>query len=183
MRLIAIVGMPGSGKTEASKFLQELGFIRIRFGDITDEEAAKRGLELNEENEKKVREDLRKQHGMDAYAKLNEERIDNALKNNDVVIDGLYSMEEYEYLKKKYGDNLIIVALHAPPRIRHKRLSKRKIRPLSSLECKKRDDAETANLNKKGPIEKADYAIVNEKTINDLRSDLKKIIDSSEVLE
>jgi len=84
MKLIAIVGMPGSGKTEAAKFLESLGFTRIRFGDLTDKEVEKRDLELNEENEKLVREDLRKQYGMNAYAKLNENRIDKALKKGDV---------------------------------------------------------------------------------------------------
>lgn len=182
MRIIAIVGMPGSGKTEAAAFLEERGFVRIRFGDITDEEVEKRGLKLTEENEKKVREDLRKEHGMDAYAKLNEERIDQALKSSNVVIDGLYSMEEYDYLKKKYGDDLIVVAIHTPAALRYERMSKRKLRGLSAEQCKARDEAETANLNKAGPIEQADYAVMNDKTLNDLKSDIRKIADSSEVI-
>ncbi len=107
MKVVSIVGMTGAGKSEVSRIFEESGFIRIRFGDVTDEEVKKRGLELNEENERHVRELLRKEHGMSAYAKLNLPRIDSALKRSDVVIDGLYSWEEYTFLKDYYGETFM----------------------------------------------------------------------------
>ena len=91
MKVISIVGMTGSGKSEVASFFEQRGFVRIRFGDITDQEVEKRGLVLNEENEKYVRELLRKEHGMSAYAELNLPRINSALESSNVVIDGLYS--------------------------------------------------------------------------------------------
>ena len=93
MKVISVVGMAGAGKSEAAKIFEENGFTRIRFGDVTDEEVKKRGLELNEENERHIRELLRKEYGMSAYARLNLPRIDLARKQSDVVIDGLYSWE------------------------------------------------------------------------------------------
>ena len=93
MKVVSIVGMTGAGKSEVSKVFEENGSVRIRFGDVTDEEIKKRGLELNEENERYIRELLRKEHGMEAYAKLNLPRIDSAVKHSDVIIDGLYSWE------------------------------------------------------------------------------------------
>ena len=48
MKVVSVVGMTGSGKSEVARVFEESGFIRIRFGDITDEEVEKRGLELNE---------------------------------------------------------------------------------------------------------------------------------------
>ncbi len=89
MRVVAIVGMAGSGKSEVAHQFEKSGYVRIRFGDITDAEVKKRGLELNEANERQVREQLRKEHGMAAYAKLNLPRIDKTLKKSDVVVDGL----------------------------------------------------------------------------------------------
>jgi len=91
MKVVAIVGMAGSGKSEVSRMFEKAGFMRIRFGDVTDEELRERGQELNEENERRVRELLREEHGMVAYAKLNLPRIKAALANSDVVVDGLYS--------------------------------------------------------------------------------------------
>jgi len=46
MKLVSIVGMTGSGKSEVAKVFEENGFTRVRFGDITDEEIRKQGLEL-----------------------------------------------------------------------------------------------------------------------------------------
>ena len=65
MKVVAIVGMAGSGKSEVARQFEKTGYIRIRFGDITDEEVKKRGLPLNEENERQVREQLRQRarHG------------------------------------------------------------------------------------------------------------------------
>ena len=79
MKVVSVVGMPGSGKSEVARVFDESGFTRVRFGDVTDEEVKRRGLELNEKNERHIRELLRKEHGMAAYAKLNLSRIDSAL--------------------------------------------------------------------------------------------------------
>ena len=49
MKVVSIVGMAGSGKSEVARLFEANGFIRIRFGDVTDEEVRGRGLELNEE--------------------------------------------------------------------------------------------------------------------------------------
>ena len=46
MKIVSIVGMAGSGKSEVAKILERNGFSRIRFGDITDAEVKKRGLSL-----------------------------------------------------------------------------------------------------------------------------------------
>ena len=110
-KVVAIVGMAGSGKTEVARAFEKNGFTRVRFGDITDEEVRKRGLVLNEDNERRIRELLRKEHGMVAYAELNLPRIDAALKNSNVVVDGLYSWEEYTFLKDRYGEDFSVIAV------------------------------------------------------------------------
>ena len=135
MKVVSIVGMAGSGKSEVAGVFERKGFEKIRFGDITDEEIKKRGLELNEENERHVRQQLRKEHGMAAYAKLNLPKIDALLKSADVVVDGLYSWEEYTLLKSRYGDNFHVVAVWASPKTRYGRLAKRLIRPLTPEEA------------------------------------------------
>ena len=58
------------------------------------QEIRKRDLVLNEENERCVRELIRKEYGMSAYARLNLVKIDLARKQSDVGIDGLYSWDE-----------------------------------------------------------------------------------------
>jgi dephospho-CoA kinase len=176
MRVVSIVGMAGSGKSEVAKVFERSGFKNIRFGDITDEEIKKRGLELNEENERNVRQQLRKEHGMAAYAKLNLPKIDALLKSSDVVVDGLYSWEEYTLLKSRYGDDFHVVAVWASPKTRYNRLSKRKIRPLTIEEAASRDVAELENINKGGPIAMADFTLINEASLEDLERETEKVL-------
>ncbi len=178
MKVVSIVGMAGSGKSEVAKVFEESGFRRIRFGDITDEEIKKRGLELNEENERCVRQQLRKEHGMSVYAKLNLPRIDALLKLSDVVVDGLYSWEEYTLLKNRYGDNFHVVAVWASPQARYERLMKRPVRPLKMEEAISRDMAELENTNKGGPIAMADFVITNESSLRDLEKQTKMIVSA-----
>jgi dephospho-CoA kinase len=176
MKVVSIVGMAGSGKTEVARLFEEKGFTRIRFGDITDEEVRKRDLELNEENERYVRELLRKKQGMAAYAKLNLPAIDSALKTSDVVIDGLYSWEEYTFLKEYYRDDFSVVAVWSSPKTRYARLTGRTNRGLTLEEAASRDETEIVNIGKGGPIAMADFSIINESSLEDLRKETEKII-------
>jgi len=176
MKVVSIVGMAGAGKSEVAKIFEENGFIRIRFGDITDEEIRKRGLELNEENERYIRELLRKEYGMSAYARLNLSRIDLARKQSAVVIDGLYSWEEYTFLKTDYGEDFYVVAVWASPMTRYARVTDRPNRRLTLEEATNRDKAEVENINKGGPIAMADFTIINESSSEELQRDTKKLI-------
>ena len=176
MKVVSIVGMAGSGKSEVANIFEENGFKRVRFGDITDDEVRRRGLELNEENERYVRQQLREEHGMSAYAKLNLPGIDALLKSSDVVVDGLYSWEEYTLLKSRYGDDFHVVAVWAPPEMRYNRLAKRQIRPLTVEEAASRDVAELENSNKGGPIAMADFTIINQSSLKDLERETKKVL-------
>ena len=174
--MVAVVGMTGSGKSEVAKFFSEKGFATVRFGDITDEELRQRGLPLTEENERPARERIRKEYGMAAYAKLSLPRIDKALKTSNVVVDGLYSWEEYNYLKEHYGDKFMVVAVWASPQDRYARLTGREVRPLTQQEAMKRDRAEIENLNKGGPIAMADFTIINQASLRDLRKQVGRIM-------
>jgi len=176
MRIIAIVGMAGAGKSEAACVFEEKGFARVRFGDVTDEELRKQGLPVNEENERQMRETLRKNYGMAAYAMLNLTKLDVALKNGPVVIDGLYSWEEYTTLKEYYGAGFLVVAVWASPEVRYERLAVRPVRPLTEAEAFSRDQAEIVRLNKGGPIAMADYTLLNEDSLKDLKKEVGKII-------
>jgi len=176
MEVVSIVGMAGAGKSEVSKLFQENGFARIRFGDVTDQEIRKRGLELNEKNERYIRELLRQKQGMAAYAKLNLPAIDSALKDQDVVIDGLYSWEEYTFLKSYYGEDFHVVAVWASPGIRYTRLTGRPERYLTLEETASRDKAEIENINKGGPIAMADFTIINESSLENLKNKAKRIV-------
>ncbi|MBN1524305.1 MAG: AAA family ATPase [Spirochaetales bacterium] len=175
--IIATVGMCGSGKSVAGEYLESLGFEKVYFGGITIEEVKRRGLEVNEANERAVREELRETHGMGAYAILSLPKI-HALRQKDklVLIDGLYSFSEYKILREKYGDELFILAVFTPKEIRYTRLGAREVRPLTRTEAISRDYAEIENIEKGGPIALADDTLHNGGTQQELVKALKDIL-------
>ena len=175
-RVVAVVGMAGSGKSEASSVFIEHGYGKVRFGDITDREVARRGLPLSEANERQAREELRKKHGMAAYAILSLPEIENLLEKSNVVVDGLYSWDEYKLLKERFGDNFKLAAVWASPETRYQRLASRKVRPLSRAEAASRDNAEIEKSQKGGPIAMADFTIINEGKIARLKAQAERII-------
>lgn len=174
LKLIAIVGMPGAGKSLAADFFRSKGIVVLRFGDQTDIGLKEAGLERNEKNERWYREKLRKELGMVAMAIKIEPRILEAAKiNATIVLDGLYSWEEYIYLIDKFPQ-LQLLCIYAPATIRYQRLSIRPVRPLTQETARGRDIAELENLNKGGPIAMADYLIKNERSQEHLQQKLKK---------
>ena len=176
MKVVAIVGMAGAGKSEVARVFEKNGFRKVRFGDITEEEIKRRGLGTSEKNERYIREQLRKEHGMAAYAKLNLPRIDTSLKSSDVVVDGLYSWEEYTLLKECYGEGFTTVAVWASQATRYGRLGNRAKRPLTVEEAASRDKAEIENTNKGGPIAMADFIIVNEASLEELERGAERVL-------
>lgn len=176
MKVVSIVGMAGAGKSEVARLFQENGFARIRFGDVTDQEIRQRGLALNEKNERYIRELLRQEQGMAAYAKLNLPAIDTARKHSAVVIDGLYSWEEYTFLKSYYGADFYVLAVWVSPGTRYARLTTRRDRRLTLAEAASRDKAEIEQINKGGPIAMADFTIINESSLADLQKATKLVI-------
>jgi len=166
-RIIAIVGMPGAGKSEAAEYFNTKGIPILRFGDQTDIGLRESGKELTEENERRYRETLRKELGMAAYAIKIKPRIDRVLQEHDIVVlDGLYSWEEYTYLRKQFS-GLSLLCIYARPETRYNRLTARSHRSLTKQTARSRDIAELEHLNKGGPIAIADYLVVNEKTKQD----------------
>jgi len=176
VKVVAIVGMAGAGKSEVARVFEEHGFKKVRFGDITDEELKNRGLETNEESERYIRQQLRKEHGMAAYAKLNLPRIDSSLKSSNVVVDGLYSWEEYILLKDYYGWQFTTVAVWASAATRHGRLAHRAERALTLEEAVSRDKSEIENSNKGGPIAMADFTIVNQASLEELEKETERVL-------
>ncbi len=170
--------MAGAGKSEVARVFEKDGFKKVRFGDITDAEIKNRGLELNEENEHYVRQQLRKKHGMAAYAKLNLSRIDSSLKSSDVVVDGLYSWEEYTLLKERYGERFSAVAIWTSTVTRHRRLANRAQRPLTLEEAASRDKEEIEKINKGGPIAMADFTIINEDALGELERETERVLSA-----
>lgn len=187
-KLICLVGMCGAGKSEVAEYLKtkkEFGYVR--FGQITLDKVKEMGVPPTEALEKEIREGFRKKHGMAAFAILNIPKFDELLKESDVIGDGLYSWEEYLVLREKYGDRLVVIAAYASPQTRYMRLDNRaakhgedknlRYRSFTPEEAASRDRAEIENINKAGPIAMADFTLVNESSVEDLRGQIDEVLE------
>lgn len=186
-KLVCLVGMCGAGKSEVSDYLmskRQFGFVR--FGQVTLDKIKEMGKAPSEQLEKEIRESLRRELGMDAFAKLNIPKFDVLLKKSDVIGDGLYSWEEYLTLKNRYGEKMVVVAVYAPPAVRYARIANRsskhgnddklRFRNFSPKEAASRDKSEIENLHKAGPIAMADFTLLNTGNKQNLRSQVDNIL-------
>lgn len=176
--IIAIVGLPGSGKTEAATYFSHKKIPIIQFGKVVNNYMDTHRLPHTEENHKKYRESLREKHGKEALAILNKELIDQALKKNSiVVIDGMRSWEEYLYLRQQYKEvKIAIVALHADKNLRDERLKKRKAR--NTLRGYARDINELIGTHMGPTIAYADYFIENNGSFEEFVQKLEHVYRS-----
>lgn len=174
--IVCIAGLCGAGKSVVSEYFVQEGFHYLHIGKITMDILKERKLTVNEENERQVRESLRKEYGMEAYAVLNLNKLSQMAVKGPVVADGLYSFSEYVVLKEHFKHHLVVLAVYAPPMLRYERLSIRPKRPLTYENAKKRDFSEIQNAEKGGPIAMADMTIVNTGTFDELKRLVKEFI-------
>lgn len=159
--IVALVGLPGTGKTEAAAFFQKKDLPVISFGKIVNDYINKEKLTHSEEVHKKAREEIRTKYGKEAMAVLNVKEIRNTLKNNQIIIvEGMRSWEEYLYLKKEFPEvNLVIICLYTEKHLRYGRISKRNNR--SEYYGEERDINEIIGINMGPTIAYADFLIKN----------------------
>ena len=178
-RALALVGMPGAGKTICAEYLRGRGYFTLRFGAVVVDEVRRRGWEVNPANERSAREELRERHGMAAMAIISLPKLQEALKRHRcIIIDGLYSFSEYKLLEEQLGAPLVLLAIAAPRHLRYERLSSRPERPLTPFEAQERDIREIEALEKGGPIAMADYTLVNDGAPSELLRQLDTLLDS-----
>jgi adenylate kinase len=173
--IIAIVGLPGSGKTEAATYFQDIGLPVITFGKVINDYIDEKRLPHEESVHKKVREELRAKYGQHALALLNEKKIQKALeKNMFIVIDGLRSWEEYLFLKKNFPKaKVAVLAIYADKEVRYKRISRREHR--RNLYGEERDINELIGTNMGPTFAFADYLIKHNYSVEEFRDKLELI--------
>lgn len=176
-KLIAVVGMAGSGKSIATDYLENKGWKKIYFGGVIYNKMREEGIEITPTSQKEYRENLRKEHGMGVVAKILKEDIKKAYSEANTVLDGLYSWDEYLILKEEFGENLKLICVCCDKKIRYQRIGNRKDRPFNYEEIVTRDVTEIENAAKGGPIAFADYYIFNNGDLNAYTQRLNEILD------
>lgn len=176
-KILAFVGMPASGKSEAASVLLQKGITVINMGDIIREEVVRRGLEPTDVNTGGVGTDIRKKEGKDAVARRCIPKIKAA--NEDFVgIDGVRSVPEVECFKEAFGDDFTLVSVDSPLEIRFERVLERKrsddMKDISALKI--RDERELG-WGMGEAMQIADTVVENNGTLEDFRKKITALVE------
>jgi dephospho-CoA kinase len=177
--LLAIVGMSGTGKSEAARYLARRYRLPLFYmGGVVLRELQRRGLSGSSVSERKVREQLRRRLGMAAIARLALPTLRQFFRAEArVLLDGLYSAEELAYLRRYSKEfSVVVLALHSDMALRYGRLKTRPVRPLTAAEVDLRDRTELGRLNKAVPIVLADFHVCNNGTTRLLHRSLRNAV-------
>lgn len=182
VKILAIVGLTGAGKSEAVEYVTSKQFPKVYFGGVIIQAVKDAGLDVTPENEQMMREQLRVEEGKDVVVKRIikqlQELIDSGQKR--IVADGLYTWTEYKALKHEFPGSVELIAVVAPRYLRYRRLAQRPVRPFTHTEAETRDWSEIENLEKGGPIAIADHYIINKGSIDELQLKIDKILEKND---
>ena len=113
VKILAIVGMCGSGKSTAIDYLTERKIPKIYFGGVILKGMEEAGIEDTPENEKKFREEIREKEGKDFVVNRVVKEAKNLIEAGQkrIVLDGLYSWTEYKILRQEFPTEMTVVAI------------------------------------------------------------------------
>jgi len=178
VKIIAFVGLSGSGKSSAVDYLTAKNFPKVYLGGIIYQAMNEAGIEITPESQQTFREEIRAKEGKDFVVKRAIQQAHDLIDagQHRVVLDGLYTWTEYKILKHEFPGELHVVAIVAPKPLRHRRLSHRPERPFTEAEANQRDWSEIENLEKGGPIAIADHYIVNDSNLDTLHERIDAVV-------
>lgn len=184
VKILAVVGMSGSGKSVVVDHLTKKHYPEVYFGGMIYKEMEKRGIVRTEdgESEKEFREMIRQTEGKDWVVRqvIGEVKDLIAAGQKRIILDGVYSWTEYKTLKHEFPGSLVFLAIVVDKNKRYRRVANRPERAFDKAAIQERDRSEIENLEKGGPIAAADYYVLNNGTIEELTRDVDVILKEIE---
>jgi len=173
--VVGVAGMPGAGKGTVREIVQEMSYPVVVMGDEIREEAKRRKLKLTPENLGMVMLKLREEEGLAAVAKRCIPKMEKA-KEKVVVVEGIRSLHEVDEFKKHFP-NFTLIAIHASPETRFRRLFQRnRSDDPKGWETFMERDLRELGVGIGAAIATADHMIVNEGSKVQLKRKTREVL-------
>ncbi len=174
--VIGIAGMPGAGKATAEEVFRLRGYPIVVMGDEVRAEAVRRNLKPSSKNLGELMLRIRAEEGPAALAKRCVPKI-KCSKGCIVIVDGIRSPEEVAEFRRNFKD-FVLVAIHASPKTRFRRLLKRgRSDDPRDWETFIERDRRELKVGLGEVIATADYMVINEDTREDLKRRMERILE------
>jgi len=200
-KVVVLTGMPASGKGELAAAAEKRGCLVKRMGDFIWEETERRGLEKTPQNVGGTADGMRREYGPAVWAQRTLDWLDREMKVHErrkknindvggeardrrelppaVIIDGSRSLAELDRFRETLGAALRVVAVHASPDTRFERMKARGRTDDSDLrEVFDARDRRELEWGIGSLIALADVMLLNEGTLEELRREIEKLLDS-----
>jgi dephospho-CoA kinase len=173
--VVGLTGMPGAGKSVVVNVAKESGYSVVIMGDEVREEAKKRSVEPTPENLGKIMLELRRMEGEAVIAKRCIPKIEKET-THKIIVDGIRSLKEVEEFKKHFP-KFVLVAVHACPETRFKRLYHRQRSDApKNWEIFHERDLRELGVGLGNAIAMAEHMIVNEEKLEAVKEKINEIL-------
>lgn len=179
MTVIGIVGLPGSGKSEASNVAREMSIPVVTMGDVVREATTNRGLDPATDHGR-VATELREEEGPAAIADRSLPILRSILEGNDaVVVDGIRSDHEARLFEDVFGEDFYLVEISAPREIRAERLADRGRDRTTAEGGEDLADREKRELGfgMREAMERADRTVENADSLESFRNRIRALFE------
>lgn len=170
-RVIAVCGLPASGKGEFAAILADIGIPVLSMGDMVRAEVKKLNIKEYPEVFGEIAQQLRQQFGDDVLAVRLCSAVDELLEHHNIVlIEGLRGVAEYDVFNAHWQDRFSTVAITADTEVRFQRIQSRGRAEDGDRDSLKIRDEREIGWGLNILIEQADYRIVNDGILSEFVS-------------
>ena len=125
-KVVAVCGMPGSGKGEFAAVLEQQGVPVLSMGDMVRAEVKRQNLAESPGIFGEIAAQLRAEHGEDVLAVRLADAVDELLKSHPIVlIEGMRGTAERIVFSQRWSEAFASVAVEASPDVRFTRIQNR----------------------------------------------------------
>ena len=179
MTVIGIVGLPGSGKSEAAAVAREEGIPVVTMGDVIRAACRERGLDPATHHGE-VATALREEHGPGAIAERSLPMIEADLDDaGPVVVEGIRSDIEVERFRDAFGEAFTLVSIEAPFGVREERVDARGRDDTAEESLRERDERELG-FGMGEAMDRADRTVENTDSLASFHAEIRELLAATD---